>query len=132
MIEIDESEFPLVVVRLTGDSTDAQFEAYMDGLDEIRARAKRRYVVLFDASEMLVPTGRQVRMMANWLRARTPEIRANVLADAYIIPSIALRMALKALFTLQASAIPYVVVETMAEARTVLQAYLDRDVNSVA
>lgn len=134
MIEIDDTEFPFVTVALRGDCSDEEYAQLRARLDEIRRAATQRYVVLLDGTEAKVPTGRQVRMHADWLRVRTPEIRRRTLANAFVIPDPRLRNALKALFTLQASAIPYEIVDTRDEARALLRAYLDREqkANSVA
>ncbi|MBL4683753.1 MAG: hypothetical protein JKY37_04120 [Nannocystaceae bacterium] len=130
MIEVDDSAFPFVVVRFIGDNTDQELEEYFARLDEVRAAAPHRYVVMLDATHAKLPTGRQLRMHANWLRKRMNKIRRSSLASAYVVPSPAVRVALKALFTLQAMETPYVVVDTVADARAVLQAYLDRELGT--
>lgn len=96
----------------------------MAQLDELRHTAERRYVVMFDATDAHVPTGRQIRMLADWLRDRGPKMKDRVLANAHVLPSAGIRGALKALFTLQHSPVPYAVVATAAEGRAVLQRFL--------
>lgn|GEM_PF-1619675 len=127
LVEFDESQFPLVCVRVTGSLSEDEFQTFLDGLDRIRAAAKERYAVMFDLREMRMPSGRQVRMSADWLRARAGEIRETTIANAFVVGSSAVHVALTAVFRLQASVIPYAVVETMEEARVVLQRYLDRE-----
>ena len=159
LIEFDESQFPLVSVRVTGTLTEDEFQSLLDGLDRIRDAATQRYVVMFDFREMRVPSGRQVRVSADrirdaatqryvvmfdfremrvpsgrqvrvsadWLRSRAAEIRKTTIANAFVVNSPSQRVTLTALFRLQASVLPYAIVETTEEARQVLQRYLDRE-----
>lgn len=127
MIEFDESQFPLVSVTVAGSLTEDEFQSLLDGLDGIRDEANERYVVLFDFREMRVPSGRQVRLSADWLRARASEIRKKTIANAFVVASASQRVTLTALFRLQASVLPYAIVESSEEARQVLQRYLDRE-----
>ena len=127
MTEFDESQFPLVCVTVAGSLTEDEFQSFLDGLDRIRDEAEVRYVVLFDFREMRVPSGRQVRLSADWLRSRASEIRKKTIANAFVVASPSQRVTLTALFRLQASVLPYAIVETSEEARQVLQRYLDRE-----
>ena len=127
MILIDDSAFPFVTVRFEGSHDDEEVLAAQERLDAIRSDATQRYVVLFDLSAAAIPSGRQLRLQADWLKRNTPEIRRKVLANAFVVATPAAQATLKAFFTLADAAIPYAVLDDADQARSILERYLARE-----
>ena len=126
MVEVDDSEFPFVVGRITGDVTDDEYALWREQLSAISANAEERYVLVIDTTGAHVPTGHQFRFLTAWLRERESTPNPNLMVIAYVIPSPGVRLALKALFAIQALLIPHEVVNTYAEARQLALRYLNR------
>lgn len=127
MIVIDDSTFPFVTVTLRDNSSDDEFQTYRETMDRIRRRSEQRFVVMYDVTQASTPTARQLRLNAEWIRARAAEIRERSLGNAFVVASPGARAVLKTLFRMQASVAPYEVVETVEEGRAVLQAILRRE-----
>ncbi|MHA7129834.1 STAS/SEC14 domain-containing protein [Algoriphagus namhaensis] len=114
--EIDESAFPIVQIRFTGNkSTDENFQAY---LDQTKAcyRFEQRLAIIFDATKATIPSFSHQKMQAEWLKENKELMQAYCAGTAYVIPNLAIRTILKAIFALQKQPVPYQVFEFMEEA----------------
>ena len=68
-----------------------------------------------------MPTGRQARLQANWMRDNEAQIRQRTLGIAFVISSPAVRGVLKAILALQSMPAPYRVESTAADAEAWLR-----------
>ncbi len=113
---IDESDFPLVKIRFTGNkSSDENFRAY---LEQTKAcyRDKQRIAIIFDASDASIPSLAHQKMQANWLKENRQLMENLCAGTAYIIPNAAIRTILKMIFSIQKQPVPYYICETEKEA----------------
>ncbi len=113
---IDETEFPLVRIRFTGNkSTDQNFEAY---LAQTKAcyRFEKRLAIIFDASKATIPSFSHQKKQAHWLKENKELMQKYCAGTAYFIPNAAIRAILKMIFSLQKQPVPYEVFEKEREA----------------
>ena len=122
----DRREFPLIVVTFTGEHESPQnFEVY---LNELSANydARTPISLIFDASHSTVPKFAYQKLQADWMKVNSQLIKTYCLGTAYVTPSSLLRTALKCVFALQGSPVPFRVFSLKSEAvdwaRTLLSA----------
>lgn len=114
---IDESSFPLVTIRFTGNkSTDQNFKAY---LEETKAcyRFEKPLSIIFDASNATIPSFSHQKMQANWLKDNMELMTKFCKGTAYVIPNAPIRAILKMIFSFQKQPVPYKIFETTTEAQ---------------
>ena len=111
----DESRLPLLVVTFVGESTDAEFDAYLARMTQMVRRGSR-YGVLFDARAAARPTPRQRQKQADWMKEYAPSLRANNAGIAFVIESAVVRGALTAILWLSPMPTSHNVVATVAQA----------------
>ncbi len=114
--EVDESAFPLLVVRFVGPMTDADFQGYLDHMENLRSRA--RNAAVFDATEAGHLPARQRRMQAEWLKTHRSMLQRYSVGSAFVMPSPIVRGALTAILWITDMPGPHTVVESreLAEA----------------
>jgi hypothetical protein len=108
--EVDDSRFPLVIVRYRGLLDDEAFEAYLQRLQEVRSRGPN--VAVLDATHAGYLPASQRRRQAEWLREHAGMMRDNSLGTAFVIPSTLIRGVLTAILWIVPMPGPHVVVET--------------------
>ena len=116
--EIDESDFPIVQIRFTGNkSTDKNFQAYLDQ-NKACYRFRKKLAIVFDATEATIPSFSHQKMQAEWLKENKELMQQYCVVTAYVIPNLAIRAILKAIFALQKQPAAYKIFETKDEAMT--------------
>ncbi len=113
---IDESSFPLVIIRFTGNkSTDQNFKIY---LEDTKAcyRFEKPLAIIFDASNATIPSFSHQKMQADWLKENEQLMTDFCKGTAYVIPNVAIRAILKMIFSLQKQPVPYKIFEKTTEA----------------
>lgn len=113
---IDESDFPLVNIRFTGNkSTDQNFQKY---LDDTKAcyRFGDKIAIIFDASQASIPGFAHQKMQANWLKENESLMKNFCVGTAYVIPNTAIRAILRMIFSIQKQPVPFKVFEKAIEA----------------
>ncbi len=114
--QLDESSFPIVTVRFTGESaTDENFQAYLDEVKSVYDR-KAALVLIFDARKAVLPGLKQQKIQAQWLKDHDQMMRTYCKGTAYVINHRMIRTVLRAIFSFQAQPVPYIVVGTVEEA----------------
>ncbi len=121
--EIDDSRFPLVVVRFVGLLTDEDFRAYLERAEAVRSRGPN--AAILDATHAGYLPARQRRMQAEWMKRHREMLRRNSLGSAFVVPSPLIRGVLTAILWIADMPGPHVVVETYAEAEEWVRAKLD-------
>lgn len=104
--DVDDSQWPLAVLRFDGVGSDDDFVAMLAGLDQLYARG-RRFALVMDATRAGTPPASQRKLMADWLRANTHLIEQWCVGTAYVIRSPAVRGVLTAIFWLQPQPAPW-------------------------
>lgn len=113
---IDDSEFPIVWVRFTGEkSTDENFQVYLDDVKNSYA-SKKTLALIFDATNAGVPELSHQKMQANWLKENEGLMKSFCAGTAYIIPNSIIRAILNAIFVFQKQPIPYKVFANKVDA----------------
>lgn len=107
-ITIDESRFPLVMVKYRGAVTDAEFDSYLSTITAFIERG-RRFGAVLDTRHASAASATQRRRQAMWLREHQAELPALCLGCAFVVTSPIMRGALTAIFWIQPLAFPYVI-----------------------
>ena len=121
-IEIDDSDFPVIVVRYRGLAEDERFEQYLQELTRVRSRGPS--VVIFDALEAGFPPARQRRRQAEWIDQNRALLQRNSLGTVFLLDSSLVRGALTAVLWLSPIPGEWTVVGTREEARQWAEARL--------
>lgn len=115
-IHIDDSRFPLVVIRYVGSTSDQEFEQYLSQMEELVLARRATNAVILDASKADAASATQRRMQAEWMKAHETTLRRYSVGNAFVITSTVVRGALTAIFWLQPPAVPSDVFSTYAAA----------------
>ncbi len=107
----DESRAPLMVITSEGDSSDADFDAYLARMAQLLQR-RQRYAILFDARRAARPTPKQRHKQADWMKTHAAALRANNAGIAFVIDNPVVRGALTAILWLQPMPAPHKIVAT--------------------
>lgn len=113
----DTAEFPLVLIRFTGEaSTDQNFKEYLERLDALYAN-KELFAIVFDATKAAIPSLRHQKMQAYWLRDNKDLVKAYCKGTAYVILKSTTRAILNLIFALYPQPAPYKIVVTEKDGR---------------
>jgi hypothetical protein len=115
MIQVDESQWPLVRFTSRGTADEGNFDTYLRSYDRVLAHGQR-YVAIFDASEAKPLEVGQMKAQAAWIRANAQRLIELNLGIAFVIPSPMIRGVLKAVLWLQPLPQPYTVVGSYDDA----------------
>ncbi|QRN99608.1 hypothetical protein JRI60_11555 [Archangium violaceum] len=115
IITFDDSLWPLLVIRLTGALTDAEFEAFLARSLSYAQRGER-HVVVSDLCQVGLFTAHQRQRQAEWTRQHEALLREQVIGNATIVTSAPVRLVLSLIFHLKAMPMPHVVVSDMGSA----------------
>jgi hypothetical protein len=108
-ITVDDSHWPLVIVRMVGTPTVADFEAYLEQRLELLRRGQHAIVVDVDASRgVTMPTEQRVKQV-EWRVRHEELIRQKLLGMAYATDSAIFRLSLSLVFHMKPPAYAYVV-----------------------
>jgi len=130
-IQVNDTNFPLVVVTFEGSVSDQEFERYLARLDTLWGRNVRSAIVL-EASRADRSPATQRRMQAEWLKKNDYLLRAHSAGTAFVISSALVRGSLTAILWLQPLPTPYIVVATLAEAERWARRQLQLSVTGAA
>jgi hypothetical protein len=118
---IDESGFPIVWIRFTGNkSTDQNFQTYL-AQNKACYRYSKPLAIIFDASNAGIPSLSHQKMQADWLKENKELMINYCVGTAYIIPNAAIRAILKVIFSFQKQPVPYQIFEREPEAEAWVQ-----------
>ena len=114
-VSIDDSLWPLRLVRFVGVATPQQFEHYLGEMDACLRRGER-FVCVLDISQGGAPTQEQRQRQANWLKESEPLMRQVELGVAFVVTSPVIRLALSTIFYFKPMPIPYRVTDRLVSA----------------
>jgi hypothetical protein len=116
IITFDDSLWPLLTLRISGAMTDKQFEEFLARSSTYVERGEK-YVSITDLGRVAgLPSAAQRHMQAEWIRRHEAALRERVLANANIITSAPIRLALSLVFHLKPLPMPYAAVADMDSA----------------
>ncbi len=113
-IQFDDSNWPVVICRAVGHSTDDDIETYTRVLKKYLERGER-HVVIVDARGGDSLRSRHRRMVAEWNKKNERALSLHRAALILVTPSTLLRGMITAVYWLFPAPFPYQAVETMSQ-----------------
>ncbi len=127
-LDIDRSNWPLVVYRIDGDVSEAMTDAYVQGVKENISRAEEsgvKYVSIVVSDSMR--TNANIRQaLAGAIEEHDKRIRAACLGNALVTTSTVSRGLLTALTWLTKMPVPVTVHKTVEDAKAWAQEIIDK------
>ncbi len=111
----DDSEFPLVRMRVYGASTDAEVEDRLASLETYLNR-RTKMVLVFDSSGSQGLSAAQRKMWGDWLAKQDPLVRRYCVGSALVVTSTFVRAVFTGVFWLWSPPFPYAFFSSPAEA----------------
>lgn len=105
----DESLWPLLILRITKEPSNREFEEYLDRAEAYLRRGEP-HVVIVEVLRGGMISAEQRRRQADWLSHHEKLLREMVLGNAFVLDSPVLQLGLNILFYLRTPSFPYVVV----------------------
>jgi hypothetical protein len=115
-VVFDESLWPLLVIRFSGELSHAQSEEFLSRSASYLRRGERHATIL-DARlvrDMGLPHKRQRQI--GWLEAYESPLRALTIGSAFLLPSPFLQLSLRAFLHIKPLPVPYLVASELHEA----------------
>lgn len=128
--QVDDDEWPLVVIRPASFGNGASLTALTDGICEILDQ-RRQLCLIADFSHKTCVELPEVRHLAELFRSQGERIDTLVLALAVVAPSAMVRGAMKLVFQARPPNLPLSVVRTHREAKKFVGPYLAELTTSV-
>ncbi|HEX8825565.1 MAG TPA: hypothetical protein VF794_36990 [Archangium sp.] len=113
----DDSTWPLLVVRLTGEPSLKTFEEFLSRSTQYLQR-QERHVCIFDVSELHLLSTEQRQRQVEWLKTNEVLMRQALLGIAYVITSPIVRLTMGVIFHFKSPPAPYTIVSHPSEAGT--------------
>jgi hypothetical protein len=111
----DDSLWPLMVVRLTGELPPREFERYLSRATQYLQR-QDRHVCIFDVSELRLFSTEQRQRQVEWLKAHEVLMRQKLLGVAYVVTSATVRLTMSVIFHFKPPPVPYTLVPNLGDA----------------
>ncbi|HEX8823543.1 MAG TPA: hypothetical protein VF794_26715 [Archangium sp.] len=111
-ITLDDSQWPVLVVKLGRDPTESAVETYLAAREAYLARAQP-HVVVIDTRAVHLPSPRLRQRYTDWLCQHERALRQWTLGTAYVINSPAVRMMTSVIRHCARMATPFLVSETL-------------------
>jgi hypothetical protein len=111
----DDSLWPLMVVRLTGELSPQEFERYLSRATQYLQRDDR-HVCIFDVSELHLFSTEQRQRQVEWLKAHEVLMRQKLLGIAYVVTSATVRLTMSVIFHFKPPPVPYTLVSRLGDA----------------
>jgi len=102
----DDSQWPLLVVRLTGEPSSLAFENYLSRSTQYLQR-QERHVCVFDVSALQILSSEQRQRQVEWLKANDALMSRTLLGVSYVVTSPVVRLTLGVIFHLKPPPAPY-------------------------
>ena len=105
VITLDDSSWPLLSVRMSGNVSDAQYARFLQQMDGYLARDER-FVCLMDVSQCSVLTVTQRYMHAEWIHRNEARLRQLMLGMSSVMTSAHMRLSRSLLTYLKPLPVP--------------------------
>ncbi|AKJ06962.1 hypothetical protein ATI61_10574 [Archangium gephyra] len=113
----DDSLWPLLGVRLTGELSRSEFEACLDRSTQYLQRGEP-HVCIFDLSALWLLSSEQRQRHAEWLETNAALMRQRLLGLAYVVTSPTVVLTMSVIFHFRPPPVPYTLVSRMDSARS--------------
>lgn len=121
--QVDDSEWPLVVLRPSLFGSDASLTALGEGLREVLDRGKR-FCLLADFTQKTYMELPEVRHLSELFRSEGERIDAHVAVLALVVPKPMVRGAIKLVLQSRPPNVPYEVHRTRRDAKRFISPHL--------
>ncbi|EPX58376.1 hypothetical protein D187_004132 [Cystobacter fuscus DSM 2262] len=121
-LTFDDSLWPLVIFRPAGVMTNGQFEEFLTRSASYLERGEP-YVSITDARQAGMPPLDQLRRLSEWLDTNSDRLREQVLCNAIIVTSAAMRLSMSLVFHLKPQPMPH---RAMSDMESALEYALDK------
>ncbi|QRN98907.1 hypothetical protein JRI60_07710 [Archangium violaceum] len=121
----DDSQWPLMVVRLTGELSSQDFESYLARASHYLQR-QERHVCIFDVSALRLLSTEQRQRQVEWLKAHEVLIRQTLLGIVYVVTSPVVRLTMSVIFHFKPPSAPYTIVPDLGAAGAWAAACLEK------
>lgn len=111
----DDSLWPLLVMRLTGEPSTLAFEDYLARSTQYLQR-QERHVCVFDVSALQLLSSEQRQQQVAWLKANEALMRRTLLGVTYVVTSPVVRLTLGVIFHFKPPPVPYAIHTHLDEA----------------
>lgn len=115
-IHVDESLWPLLLLRIEGTPSPQQFEAYLTRMSGYLERRERHVVILDLLSTSIVGLQERCEQQSAWMRQHEAQLRQWPLGVAVITDAIALRLLVRVVLHRGPLSLPHLMVSRLAEA----------------
>lgn len=105
-VRLDDSRWPLQVVKFVGGVTLRQHEQIMAEMTA-SLRRRERHISLIDLSQGAIPTAEQRQRYAAWIQENEALMREVLLGMAIVVTSPAMRLTVSTVFHLRPLPVPY-------------------------
>lgn len=100
-IELDDSQWPLVVIRFTGAPTDEEFEEYLRLYESYLERTGRYGLVLVTEPDAPMTKSKHAKMQAQWIKDHFEILGRKCVGISFVLPGPMMRGVLKAILAMQ-------------------------------
>jgi hypothetical protein len=104
----DDSLWPLLGVRLSGEPSPQQFEAYLARSTQYLQRGES-HVCIFDVSTLRLLSSEQRQRQVEWLKANAALMRQTLLGVVYVVTSPVIRLTMSVIFHFESPNVPYAI-----------------------
>lgn len=111
----DESEFPLVRMRVYGATSDADLNERLSKLEGFLGR-REKMALVFDSSGSQGLSAAQRKMWGDWLEKQDPFVRRYCVGCAIVVTSTFVRAVFTGVFWLWSPPVPYAFFASPSEA----------------
>lgn len=105
LISLDDSSWPLLSVRMSGNVSDKQYTRFLEQMDDYLERGER-FVCLMDMSDSAPLTVTQRYLHAEWIHRNEARLRRLLLGLSSIMTSAHMRLSSSLLSTLKPLPVP--------------------------
>jgi hypothetical protein len=118
VIEVEDSDFPLIVVRAEGRFSDDEVRTAISTLEQLLEQKEEAYALLVDVREADLPSSEQLEMIAASFRTNEQPIRTKLVGLAFVTANPATVAAIRALSELAAIPVPTTIEAGLSRARS--------------
>lgn len=105
-VSIDDSRWPLRVVRFVGTASPRQYEHYLEETTACLRRGEQ-FISLTDLSRGGIPTAEQRQRQVVWMQQHESLLREVLLGEAFVITSPHVRLSVSTVMHLKPLPVPY-------------------------
>jgi hypothetical protein len=101
MISVDDTYWPMGLIRFLGAQSDAEFNAYLEQVTSLINRGDRYTMVMITEPKTPMTKSHHAKQQAEWLAEHRETLERLNLGTAFILPSSVMRGVLRAILWMQ-------------------------------